>query len=65
MRLVVLQYQRPLLQWCVSPKRRNITERDRVRVARAVAKSAKVETGYYDLVLTDHRDDFDATIEVK
>lgn len=65
MRLVVMQYQRLKLSRYVPRTRRNITARDRERIAAIVAKRADIETGYYDLVLRDNRDDFDATIEVK
>lgn len=65
MRLIVKQYQTEWLEWFVPSNRRRITERDRARVAVVVADSVEIETGYYDLVLTDGRNEYDATIEIK
>lgn len=65
MRLVVRQYGREWLEWHVPTRRRSITARDRARVARAVADSVEIEPGYYDLALTDGRNEYDATIEIK
>lgn len=65
MRLVVRQYQTDWLEWFVPSSRRNITERDRTRIATVVRESIEIQPGYYDLVLTDGCNEYDATIEVK
>lgn len=65
MTLTVMQYQLFRFAVPVPHTRRNITDRDRARIAAIVAKRADIEQGYYDLILRNHADDFDATIEIK
>ncbi len=65
MRLIVMQFGLLKLSRFVPHSRRNITDRDRARMAAIVSKRDDIETGYYDLILRNSGDDFDHVIEVK